>query len=50
MAIVLASLITTLLFAPALNLIGLRWCWAWTCAVILAAGLGISAATSIGIL
>lgn len=47
--IVLASIIFALLMAPALNLIGFRWSWAWLCAVILSAGLGASAAVSAGI-
>jgi len=47
-AIILASVIGTVLTAPALNLIGIRWAWAWSLAFLFAFGMGASAAEGLG--
>lgn len=49
-AIVYASILTALVVAPALHLLGLRWRWAFLASSMLAAGLGWSAADAIGLL
>lgn len=48
--IIYASIIAALLFVRPLHFVGFNWLWAWIAAVLLASGLGASAAHNLGYL